>query len=276
MTSPLPEAHNSPDCLLKWYRDIGADDVLAETPRSWFEDEDKSLKSSVVQMPAPDSEETLLARGQLRDNEEVISGAEDIAKACTTLSELRAALERFDHCPLKKTAQNLVFFDGHENANLLLLGEAPGADEDRIGKPFVGRSGQLLDKMLHAIGLSRNSEKTETSVLISNMVFWRPPGNRKPTDLEIHLCQPFVRRLIELVDPHIIVCLGATPMHRLIGGTQGILRARGTWQSYTTKEKTIPVLPTLHPAYLLRAPAQKKFSWLDFKSIQHKLNNPGT
>lgn len=185
----------------------------------------------------------------------------DIVSAITNLA-----------CPLKKTATNLCFADGNPQAHVMLIGEAPGRDEDIQGKPFVGRSGQLLDRMLAAIGLSRRASEPERSVFISNTVFWRPPGNRTPTESETAMCLPFVFRTIELLQPRIIVCLGATPAHRLTGRSDGILKMRGKWLRCTVGGRDIPLLPTLHPAYLLRQPGQKRLAWRDLLMLRQALD----
>jgi DNA polymerase len=199
--------------------------------------------------------------------EQAVRSAVEAAAAASNLEELRAALETFDDCPLKKTAMNLVFYDGNPEARLLLIGEAPGADEDRQGLPFVGVSGQLLDRMLGSIGLDR------TQVLISNTVFWRPPGNRSPTTSETAACLPFVERLIELVNPEIVVTLGGAAAKSLLAQTQGVTRLRGRWLEYATPRLARPIAATVlfHPAYLLRSPAQKRLAWRDLLAIRKRL-----
>ena len=154
----------------------------------------------------------------------------------------------------------------------MLVGEAPGRDEDIQGKPFVGKSGQLLDRMLSAIGLSRGSAERETAVFITNVIFWRPPGNRTPTEAETLMCLPFLLRTIEIQAPDFIVCLGATPAHRLTGRTDGILKLRGKWMSANVSGRNIPLLPTLHPAYLLRQPNQKRLAWRDLLTLRQMLD----
>jgi DNA polymerase len=175
-------------------------------------------------------------------------------------------LETFDECGLKRTAKNLVFSDGNPAGRVMFIGEAPGRDEDLQGKSFVGRSGQLLDRMLAAIGLDRDT------VYIANVIYWRPPGNRDPSPVERAQCRPFIIRQIELADPEIIVPIGAVPARELIGTTSGILRLRGQWKSFKVNGREIPVMPSLHPAYLLRQPAQKKLAWRDFLAIRRKLD----
>ncbi|TIV27765.1 MAG: uracil-DNA glycosylase, partial [Mesorhizobium sp.] len=172
----------------------------------------------------------------------------------------------FDGCNLKFTAKNLVFADGNPNADLMLVGEAPGRDEDLEGLPFVGRSGRLLDRMLAAIGLDR------ASAYIANVIPWRPPGNRTPTPHETEICRPFIERQIELVNPKVLVNLGGPSAKTLLNTAEGILRLRGNWRVHTTASGiAIPAMPTLHPAYLLRTPAHKKLAWRDFLEVKAKL-----
>jgi DNA polymerase len=185
-------------------------------------------------------------------------------ESLTSLEELRAALETFDGSPLKKTALNLVFGEGNPHATDMFIGEAPGADEDRLGRPFVGISGQLLDKMLAAINLDR------LHVYITNILPWRPPGNRTPTTEEISLFLPFVRKHIALVAPRILCLVGGTAVKALLGRQEGIMRLRGNWFNY---EDGISVLPTYHPAFLLRSPSRKRESWRDFLEIHKKLQS---
>jgi DNA polymerase len=191
------------------------------------------------------------------------------AQSAATLEDLRTALAGFEGCALKATATNLVFADGNPKARIMFVGEAPGADEDRLGKPFVGVSGQLLDRMLACIGLDRGS------VYIANILPWRPPGNRSPTAAEIAICLPFIERQIELVDPQILVLLGGTAAKTLLATSDGIVRTRGKWLSYASPGLPRPVaaLATYHPAYLLRSPAQKRDSWRDLLMIKNKLKN---
>lgn len=188
-------------------------------------------------------------------------------EACQTLEELRAFMEAFQDCALKDFAQRTVFSDGNPAAPLMLIGEAPGADEDRLGKPFVGLSGQLLDKILAAIDLDR------TKVYISNIVPWRPPGNRQPTPAEVAQCLPFIEKHIALIQPKVLVFLGGVAAKALLGSTEGITRLRGVWVDYQNPQLThpIPAMPTFHPAYLLRSPGQKRQAWEDFLKIQARL-----
>jgi DNA polymerase len=194
--------------------------------------------------------------------------ARELAGKASTLAELREAMASFDGCNLKFTAKNLVFADGNPEADLMLVGEAPGRDEDLEGLPFVGRSGQLLNRMLAAIGLDRNT------AYIANVIPWRPPGNRTPTPHETEICRPFIERQIELVNPKVLVNLGGPSAKTLLNTTEGILRLRGNWRVHTTPSGTaIPAMPTLHPAYLLRTPAHKRLAWRDFIEVKMKLRS---
>lgn len=188
------------------------------------------------------------------------------ARDVGSLEELEALLAGFDGCPLKFTAKNLVFADGNPAAKLMFIGEAPGADEDRIGKPFMGRSGKLLDRMMAAVGLDR------TSAYVTNIVPWRPPGNRNPTPQEVAICKPFIERQIELADPDLIVCLGSPATQAITGTKDGILKARGRFYPYRVGDREIRALATLHPAYLLRQPLQKRLAWRDFRALRAALD----
>ncbi|TPK22262.1 uracil-DNA glycosylase [Mesorhizobium sp. B2-5-9] len=192
--------------------------------------------------------------------------ARQLAMTATTLDELRQHMTAFEGCNLKATAKNLVFADGNPQAAVMLVGEAPGRDEDIEGLPFVGRSGRLLDRMLAAIGLDRSS------VYIANVIPWRPPGNRTPTPHETEICRPFIERQIELVNPKVLINLGGPSAKTLLNTSEGILRLRGNWRVHTTGSGiAIPAMPTLHPAYLLRTPAHKKLAWRDFLEVKAKL-----
>lgn len=190
-----------------------------------------------------------------------------LAESAQTFEQLRAAVAGFDGCALKKTATNLVFSDGNPEARLMLIGEAPGADEDRLGRPFVGVSGQLLDRMLAAIGYDRSN------TLITNVLFWRPPGNRTPTPAEIAACLPFVERMIEIVDPAALVLVGGIAAKTMLARSEGIMKLRGRWLEFQTARlsRPVPTIATFHPAYLLRSPGQKRLAWQDFLAIRRKL-----
>lgn len=260
--------------MLRWLIAMGADEATGSVSLDRFAETERQPRGPQLQPaspvrpppgpPVPPRPATTLG-GSAGD-------AFALAAACSSFAEIAAALAAFDACPLKRTATNLVYLDGHPDARLLFIGEAPGREEDLSGRPFVGRSGQLLDKMLEAIGLSRSAAEPERSVLITNLIFWRPPGNRKPTEAETLMCLPFVQRTIALARPLAIVCLGATPAQRLSGTTEGILALRGKWRQHRTQDgSTIPLLPTLHPAYLLRQPAQKRLAWRDFLTLSSSL-----
>lgn len=199
-----------------------------------------------------------------------VARAEAAAAAARTLAELRAALAEFDGCALKETATNLVFADGDPSAPVMIVGEGPGAEEDREGLPFVGPSGRLLDRMLASIGLSRR----DGTVYITNVLPWRPPGNRSPTDGEIAVCLPFLRRHIALAQPKILVLAGGVPARALLGAREGITRLRGRWRllDIPPLAAPIPTLPTLHPAYLLRNPGAKREAWADLILLRRRLD----
>ncbi|HXI88248.1 MAG TPA: uracil-DNA glycosylase, partial [Parvularculaceae bacterium] len=200
--------------------------------------------------------------------DEAVRLAESAARGPLDHVGLAAAVAAFNACPLKAGARSTVFCDGVPGAPLLVIGEAPGRDEDRIGRPFVGRAGQLLDRMLAAIGRSR-----EKDVLISNIVYWRPPGNREPTHVEIAICQPFVERLVELTRPKAIMLAGGAPARALLGVT-GIMRARGVWRELELSSGArFSALPVFHPAFLLRTPVQKRLAWADLLSLEKHLRN---
>jgi uracil-DNA glycosylase len=243
---------------LAWQVEAGADEVIADTPINRY--------ALTAEAPRPAVRQAQLAPSA--PSADPVVAAEAAALAATTLEELRQAMADFDHCELKKGARNTVFADGNPAARVLILGEAPGADEDREGRPFVGRAGQLLDRMFAAIGLSRTSPDAETALYITNVLPWRPPGNRDPEPSEIAMLLPFVKRHIALVDPRVVVVVGNTPLFALTGA-KGILRARGTWTEALGK----PLLPMTHPAYLLRNPSAKREAWADLLSLQARLRS---
>jgi uracil-DNA glycosylase len=194
-----------------------------------------------------------------------VMAAREAARSAATLDDLRAILDGFTGCALRNTASRLVFADGNPQAKLMFVGEAPGYEEDKQGLPFVGRSGQLLDRMLTAIGLDR------TKVYIANIVPWRPPGNRTPTPQESQICLPFIRRQIELANPDVLVCLGGPSMQTLLEIKDGIMKVRGKWLPFDTGSREIRAMATLHPAYLLRQPLAKRLAWRDFMAIRKAL-----
>lgn len=235
-------------------------------PPSWvLEDDQPSTFSSQPtsgSAPAAGSGPSTIGTGGSLDD------ARSLAMSCNSLGALAAALQDFDGCPLKETAINLCFADGNPEAPVMMIGEAPGAQEDRQGKPFVGPSGQLLDRMLATIGLDRSK------VYITNVIYWRPPGNRTPTAAEIAVCQPFLERQIELLRPKLLVFVGGIAARALLGVTQGVTKLRGKHYTYqATDDREIPAIVIFHPAYLLRQPAQKRFAWRDLLAIQEEINS---
>lgn len=217
--------------------------------------------------PARPVAEAVLRKAE--DDTADIASAEDAAKQANSLAELEDALRNFEGCALKRAAKNTVFSDGNPEAKIMLIGEAPGRDEDREGKPFIGRSGKLLDKMFSAIGLSREQ------IYITNLVPWRPTGNRTPTPAETALCKPFLLRHIELVAPEMLVLVGGVSAKEMLDSTVGITKLRGEWQDITVHGRSIPALPILHPAYLLRTPARKAEAWRDMCSLKKRLETSG-
>ena len=199
---------------------------------------------------------------------EAAQSARLVAAGAETIEALGALVAAFDGCPLKRTATNTVFIDGNPAAPVMIIGEAPGADEDRIGRPFVGRSGQLLDRMLAAIGLDR------TLVQITNVIYWRPPGNRKPTGAEIAACLPFVLRHIALARPQVLVLAGGTAASALLPLSEGITRLRGRWFELAVPglDAPVPTLPMFHPSFLLRAPERKREAWRDLLALKARLD----
>lgn len=205
--------------------------------------------------------------GAVIPDQDAITSARERALTAQSLDELRELLGTFEGCNLRLTAKNLVFADGNPEAKVMFVGEAPGRDEDIQGKPFVGRSGQLLDRMLTAIELDRSS------AYIANVVPWRPPGNRTPTPQETELCKPFIQRQIALANPDVLVFLGAASAKSLLDVKDGIRRLRGQWKEYNSGSRKIPCVATYHPAYLLRSPLEKRLSWRDFLAIRAKLDD---
>ena len=271
--------------LLAFYADAGVDEALSDEPIDRFAEARQAVNAAPI-AAAQASEATAPTRAAPAPaarsapppmpaqpsasvpDEAQAALARQLAAQASTLDELRQAMAGFDGCNLKFTAKNLVFADGNPNAALMLVGEAPGRDEDLEGLPFVGRSGQLLDRMLKAIGLDRSS------AYIANVIPWRPPGNRTPTPHETEICRPFIERQIELVNPKVLINLGGPSAKTLLNTTEGILRLRGNWRVHMTASGTaIPAMPTLHPAYLLRTPAHKRLAWRDFVEAKIKLRS---
>lgn len=271
---------------LAWLVEAGADEAIGEEPVNRLVAKTAPKPTDYLQStprfrpePAPQRPAFAPARPapslaqQARTPATVIEGddignAMEIAAHANTLPELKAALEAYDGCALKKLATNTVFADGVPGARILCIGEAPGRDEDKLGLPFVGRAGKLLDKMLASIALDRTR-----NVYIINVLPWRPPDNRNPDPVEVAKCIPFLRRHIELANPDMIVLLGAVAVKNVMGKTDGIMAARGKWLEYHVNGRMIPVMPTLHPAYLLRQPAHKKLAWRDLLEIDGKIKS---
>ena len=264
---------------LKWQVEAGADEAVGEQPVNAFTLAAKPaakepLASQTAQASTPASTSASASASatvplSLESIEAAQASARALAQAATTLDDLKTAMAGFEGCALKHTASNLVFSDGNPEADVMFVGEAPGADEDRQGKPFVGVSGQLLDRMLGAIGMDRES------VYISNILPWRPPGNRKPSPAEVMSCLPFIARHIELIKPEVLILVGGTSASSLLDTKEGITRLRGRWVSYKvgTGEniQEIPTMPIFHPAYLLRQPALKREAWKDIRAIRDRL-----
>ncbi|ODA67268.1 Uracil DNA glycosylase superfamily protein [Methyloligella halotolerans] len=280
--------------LLDWYAAMGADEAIGEAPLDAFSVSAKPRAAPAPQQapvaeraggrerpPLPDRYSDFATTREPRPAPKTVTprpvqprrqetadmpSAGEIAKTAS-LAELRALVEQFDGCPLKRTAKSLCFSRGSETADLMLIGEAPGRDEDLQGKPFVGRAGQLLDKMLAAIG------RAEDSVYITNTVYWRPPGNRTPTPQEIAACLPFLEQQIALLKPKTIMLLGGAAASTMLQTTQGIMRLRGKWKSYDKTDTPIPVMATLHPAFLLRNSAAKRKAWQDLLMVKQRLDS---
>jgi uracil-DNA glycosylase family 4 len=264
--------------ILRWWREAGIDIAMDETPHDRFAESAAALARRAAApptreervetgaAPSPPVRAAAALAATIAPPDEAARSATEAAASARTLEELRAALEAFNGCGLKATATQLVFADGAPEAPIMLVGEAPGGDEDRIGRPFVGRAGQLLDRMLASIGLDR------TKVYIANVVPWRPPGNRTPTPQETSVCLPFVRRQIALVNPRVLVCLGGSATQTLLGAKEGITRTRGVWRDYANEDgRAIPALPMFHPAYLLRQPAAKRWAWADLCKLKRAI-----
>ncbi len=269
-----PERNLSPQELLTFYVEAGVDCAIGEEPVNRLADDTPLPQDHATEAPRertlpPPAPRPAPAPTVAPPPEAAMMSAREAASTARSLDELRALLEGFDGCALKFTASRLVFADGNPQARLMFVGEAPGRDEDIAGLPFVGRSGQLLDRMIGAIGLDR------ASVYIANIIPWRPPGNRTPTPQETQICLPFIRRQIELVNPDVLVCLGNPSSQGILETKEGIMRTRGRWRDYDTGTRIIQAVPTFHPAYLLRSPVYKKLAWQDFRAIKAALSETG-
>lgn len=281
------------EALMLFYRDAGVDCVLEDDPVDRFAEtitvqkraaEQRDSRRQQADAPAREPRSLPPRDGAPRDtpsrdgatpaarltmqtpqmtvpDEAAFADARAIAASAATIAELKAALEGYAGCNLRHSARTTVFSDGNPEARVMVVGEAPGRDEDLQGLPFVGRAGQLLDRMLAAIGLDR------TTTYITNVIPWRPPGNRTPTQHEIELCKPFVERQIALIKPDILLFMGNVAVKTLLDTDRGILSIRGTFMDYRQGDLVIPAMPTLHPAYLLRSPAQKRHAWADLLAL---------
>lgn len=276
--------------LIAWYAAMGVDSAVADPATDWLQRPRTPPRRASDILPAPNSRPLPIAaapgapaqaptpripsRAPPQDQDAASEGlaavteAGTLASAATSLAELRGAIEGFDGCPLKKTARKMCFMRGAEQARLMVIGEAPGRDEDRSGLPFVGRAGQLLDKMLAAI------DHGEANTHITNIVYWRPPGNRTPNDAEAQVCRPFLERQIALVDPDVILLMGGSAAKLMTGQTAGIMRMRGKPLNASHGGRERILMPTLHPAYLLRQPAEKRKAWHDLQAVRDTLARP--
>ncbi|MGH6780392.1 MAG: uracil-DNA glycosylase [Bradyrhizobium sp.] len=259
-----PEPILNVEQLLAFYLEAGVDCALGEEPVNRLADPDIApavRETAPILSPRPAPAPAPIIRTEPPPPEAAVASAREAARTAPTLAALRELMERFDGCALRSTATRLVFADGNPGARIMFVGEAPGRDEDIEGRPFVGRSGKLLDRMIGAVGLDRSK------VYIANVIPWRPPGNRTPTPQETQVCLPFIQRQIELVDPDLLVTLGNPSTQTLLKTRDGIMRTRGRWFDYDTGTRVIRGLPTFHPAYLLRSPSYKRLAWQDLLAI---------
>lgn len=248
--------------MLDWYLWAGVDETCSDCPCLSLSKEKTPEIAPVTFVDSPAVAKTVC----LQSFSIASKNARELCAKANTLQELREIMQNFEGCNLKNTAASTVFGDGAENARIMLVGEAPGADEDRMGKPFVGRCGKLLDKMLSAIHLERSE------CYITNVLPWRPPGNRTPTDDEIAVCLPFLKRQIEIIEPDFILLLGGISLKSVMDTTDSISRTRGKWLEYSVAAKNIQVLATYHPSYLLRSTAQKSKVWVDLLRLKKKID----
>ena len=256
--------------LLNWHLSVGADETIGTEPINRIKSQKSVIQIDNIAVPPDCNAEKRIINSNPRVQPNISvntnqnSTSYSLAKEASSLSELEAIVDNFEGCSLKKTSTNLVFYNGSPQSKLMIIGEAPGAQEDLEGMPFVGPSGLLLDKMLASIDIKRSD------VVVSNTVFWRPPGNRTPTLEETEACRPFLERLIELTDPKILVALGGPAAKILLGEPQGISKLRGRWFNYKN-QKSVWATAIFHPAYLLRTPSQKRLAWQDLLTISSRL-----
>lgn len=245
---------------LAWQIELGATEAIGEVPVDRFEVVARATPAPVPAAgPAPASVAPVATAGAPTDA---------LAAACRDLAALRAALAAYDGCALKKGARNLVFADGDPRARVMIVGEAPGRDEDAEGRPFVGRSGKLLDRMFAAIGLARDAVEPGAALYITNVLPWRPPANRDPSSDEVAMLRPFLMRHIALAAPEVLVVMGNSAARTVLATTEGITRLRGRWAALDG----VPVLPMFHPAALLRDPLKKRAAWADLLALRARLD----
>ncbi|MDV7340733.1 uracil-DNA glycosylase [Terasakiella sp. A23] len=270
-----------PVALLKWYVEMGVDECITDESidRYALSAEMLAKKQAAQSAPAPQGkpmgqQQAAPQPQQVKATDEMVQQAVSMAGKAENIDQLKEAVMAFEGCHLKKTAMNTVFSDGNPKAEIMFIGEAPGTEEDRVGTPFVGPNGELLDKMLQSCGLEKEIGD-RSNVYLTNVLFWRPPGNRPPTLSEIAVCLPFVERHIELVDPKVVVLLGGAAAKAVLGHHEGISRLRGRWFDHASPKLSRPVQATalFHPAYLLRSPAQKRRAWGDLLKIVEKLQS---
>jgi DNA polymerase len=270
----IPDDRKPARELLAFYAELGVDALLQETPVNRFEEQTAAsttrpappMRAPLNTAMQPPAARAIPAVAPPPAPDAAAMAARAAAIGAKTLDELREILRAFDGCALKNTAKQMVFADGNPQAKIMFVGEAPGREEDIEGLPFVGRSGKLLDQMMKTIGLDR------TKAYIANIIPWRPPGNRDPTPQESVICLPFIARQIELVNPDVLVCLGKPSSQTLLNLKDGILKTRGRWYPYMAGPRQIRAMVTLHPAYLLRQPIQKRLAWHDFLMIKKELD----
>lgn len=249
---------------LSWQAELGVDEAICDTPQNRYDlpaNRETSPARRAATAPTPAAAPEQVAQA------DPVAEAQAAAMQAHDLPSLRAALGAFQHCELRKGARNLVFADGQENARVMIVGEAPGREEDLQGKPFVGEAGQMLDRMFAAISMTRTNPDPDRALYITNILPWRPPQNRDPSPDERAMMRPFVLRHIELVAPDIIVLMGRISAMTLLETTEGITRIRGQWREVAGR----PALPMLHPAYLLRNPAAKREAWADLLDLNARL-----
>jgi len=256
---------------LTWQVESGADELIEEESQNRLETE-SPLSDDCNRQPANKASNNVdselnISEKIAQSNSYNILTPNEICSTCNSIKELASAIKAYKGCSLHRTATNTVVFDGNPKAKLMIIGEAPGAEEDRSGRPFVGNAGKLLDRMLAAIDLNRND------CYITNILYWRPPGNRTPTTDEINLCKPFVKRQIEIVDPSVIILAGGISAKALLDRPEGITRLRGKWYQISTSAKLKPkyAIAMFHPAYLLRQPQAKREAWEDLQEVRKKL-----